>query len=76
VRGPTPADDIQAAEVVVRLLDRGEVGVAVVHIEPDRQQRVSVFLDEIVECGGVAGGCRDLVAALQRRYRPLSAEPA
>ena len=69
-------DDVEPAEVVVRLLDRGEVGVAVGHVELDRQQRVAVLLDEVVERRGVARGGGDLVAALQRRDRPLPAEAA
>ena len=36
-------DDVEPAEVVVGLLDRGEVGVAVGHVERDRQQRVAVL---------------------------------
>ena len=67
-------DDVEAAEVVVGLLDGGEVGVAVGHVELDRQQRVAVLLPQVVERRGVAGGGRDLVAALQRRDRPLPAE--
>ncbi len=62
--------------MVVGLLHRGEVGVAVGHVELDRQQRVAVLVGEIVECRGVSGGGRDLVAALQRGDRPLPAEPA
>jgi hypothetical protein len=69
-------DDVEAPEVVVGLLDGGEVGVAVGDVEPDRQQRVAVLLGEIVKRRGVACGGRDLVAALQRRDRPLLAEPA
>jgi hypothetical protein len=63
-------------EVVVRPLDRGEVRVAVGDVEQDRQQRVAVILDEVIERRGVAGCGRDLVAALQRRDRPFPAEPA
>jgi hypothetical protein len=40
-------DDVQAAEVVVRLLDGGEGGVAVGDVELDRQQRFAVLLGEI-----------------------------
>ena len=69
-------DDVQAAEVVVRLLDGGEVGVAVGDVELDRQQRFAVLLGEIVERSRVAGRGRYLVAALQRRDRPLPAESA
>ena len=69
-------DDVEPAEVVVRLLDGGEVGVAVGDVELDRQQRVAVLLGEVVERRGVAGGGGDLVAALQRRDRPLPAEAA
>ncbi len=66
-------DDVEPPEVIVRLLDRGEVGVAVGHVELDRQQRVAVLRGQIVERRGVAGGGRDLVAALERRDRPLAA---
>ena len=62
--------------MVVRLLDRGEVRVAVGHVELDRQQRVAVLLGQVVEGRGVARGGGDLVAALQGRDRPLPAEAA
>ncbi len=67
-------DDVEPAEVVVRLLDRGEVRVAVGDVELDRQQRVAVLLGEVVQGGGVAGGGGDLVAALEGRDRPFPAE--
>jgi hypothetical protein len=60
--------------VVVGLLDRREVRLAVGDIESDGQQRVAVFLREVLEARGVAGRGSDLVAALKGRYRPLSAE--
>ncbi len=69
-------DDVEPAEVVVGLLDGGEVGVAIGHVELDRQQRVAVLLGEVVQRRGVARGGRDLVAAFQRRDRPLPAEAA
>ena len=34
-------DDVEPSEVVVRLLDRGEVRVAVGHVELNRQKRVA-----------------------------------
>ena len=67
--------DVEPAEVVVGLLDRGEVGVAVGDVERDRQQRVAVLRDQVVERRGVARGGGHLVAALQRGDRPLPAEP-
>ncbi len=69
-------DDVEPAEVVVGLLDGGEVGVAVGDVQLDRQQRVAVFLDEVGERRGVAGGARDLVAAIEGRDRPFPAEAA
>ena len=68
--------DVQPAEVVVGLPDRGEVRVAVGHVELDRQQRVAVFLGQVGQRRGVARGGGDLVAALQGRDRPLPAESA
>ena len=68
--------DVQAPEVIVGGLDRGEVGVAVGDVELDGQQRVAVFGGETVECGDVARGGGHLVAAFERRDRPFAAEAA
>ncbi len=69
-------DDVEPPEVLVRLLDGGEVRVAVGDVELNRQQRVAVLLRQVVQCRGVARGGRDLVAAFQGRDRPLPAEAA
>jgi hypothetical protein len=66
--------DVQPAEVVVSLLDRGEVRIAVGHVQLDRQQRVAVFFGEVSQARGVAGGGGHLVPALDGRDRPLPAE--
>jgi hypothetical protein len=67
-------DDVKPAEVVVGLLDRGEVRVAVGDVQLNRQQRVAVFLGQVGQGCGVACGGGDLVATLQGRDRPLPAE--
>ena len=69
-------DDVEPAEVLVRLRDGGEVGVAVGDVELERQQPVAVLLDEVVEGGQVARGGGDRVAALEGGDRPLAAEAA
>ena len=68
-------DDVEPAEAIVRLLHGGEVRVAVGDVEGDRQDRVAVGLDEVVEGGGVAGGRGDVVASLECGDRPLATEP-
>ena len=68
--------DVQPAEVLVRLGDGCEVGLAVGHVELQRQHGVAVLRDQVVERGGVAGRRGDPVAALQRGDRPLAAEAA
>src|SRR5437879_261801 len=45
-------------------------------IQNQRQQRVAVLRLEVVECARVTRGGGDLVAALQRRLRPLATEAA
>ena len=62
-------DDVEAAEVLVRPRDGGEVGVAVGDVELRSAGPVAVALDEVLEGGGVAGGGGDGVAALQRGDR-------
>jgi hypothetical protein len=69
-------DDVEAAEVVVGLFDRGEIGGAIVDVEGERQQCVAVFGGEVVEGGHVTGGGGHLVAAFERSDRPFAAEPA
>jgi hypothetical protein len=67
-------DDVQPAEVVVRQLYRREVGVPVGNVQRDRQDPLSVFGRQVIQAGDVPGHRRDLVAAIQRRDRPLPAE--
>ena len=40
-------DDVQAPEMVVGLLDRGEVGGAIGDVQLDRQNRVAELVDQI-----------------------------
>ena len=69
-------DDVQPAEVVVGLLDGGEIGVAVGDVQRDGQDRLAVLVDQVGQAVGVACGGGDLVAAFQRGDRPLPAEAA
>ena len=54
--------DVQPAEMVMGLLDGGEVRVTVGHVEPDRQHRVAEFLGQVDQGRGVSGVGGDLVA--------------
>ena len=67
-------DDVQSAEVVMSLLDRGEVRVAIGHVQLIGSGRVAVFLGEVGQGRGVAGGGGNLVAALEGRDGPFPAE--
>ena len=39
-------DDIESTEMIVRLFHGGEVGLAVIHVELQRQDAVAIRLDE------------------------------
>ena len=67
-------DDVEPAELLVGLLDRGEVGVVILDVERHRQHAVAVLLGQRRERRGVARRRRDLVAALERRLGPDAAE--
>ena len=67
-------DDVEPPEMVVRLLDGREVGLAVGDVQTDRQDRVAVFGHQVVQGRGVAGGGGHLVAPFQGRDRPLPSE--
>ncbi len=69
-------DDVEAAEMIVRLRDRGRRGGPVRDIQLDRQHRVAVLVDQRAQAGGVARGRRHPIAAVQCRNRPLAAEAA
>ena len=67
-------DDVQAPEMVVGLLDRGEVGGAIGDVQRDRQNRVAELVDQIGQCRGVARGGGDFVAPIQGGDRPFASE--
>ena len=67
-------DDVQPSEMVVRLLDRGEVRRAVGDIQLDRQDRVAVGVHQIGQRRGIARRGRDLVAPLQCSDGPFPSE--
>ncbi len=67
-------DDVEPAEMVVRLLDRGEVGRAIVDVERDREDGVAVLRHEFVERSRIAGGGGNAVATLKGGDRPFAAE--
>jgi hypothetical protein len=78
-RQPKPRvvhDDIQPPEPLMRLPDRGERRLPVGDIQLDREDRVTVLRDQVVQRAEVPGRRRDLVAAVQGRDRPLTAEAA
>jgi hypothetical protein len=60
---------VEAAEVLVHLLHRGEVGGAVGHVERDRQHQVSIRVDQVLHRRDVPRSRRHPVA-LQRRLGP------
>jgi hypothetical protein len=65
---------VEAAEVRVRLLDSGEGGGPVGHVERDRQHRVAIRVDQVLQRRHVPRRRRHPVTALQRRLGPLAAE--
>ena len=67
-------DDVQAPEMVVGLLYRGEVGGAIGDVQCDRQNRVAELVDQIGQCRGVARGCGDFVAPIQGGDCPFPSE--
>jgi len=67
-------DDVELAEVLGGLLDGGKVGVLVGDVELNRQEGVTVLLDEIVEGVEFTCGAGDPVASFQGSFRPLAAE--
>ena len=68
--------DVEAAEVLVRLLYGGEVGLAVGHVQLDRQHGVAVGGYQGIQGRGVPGGGCYLVPAVQGGDGPFPAEPA
>jgi hypothetical protein len=52
--------------MLVRLGHGGEIGVAVGDVELDRQHRVAVLHNEIIEGRRVARGCCNGVTSLER----------
>jgi hypothetical protein len=57
-------DDVEPAEVIVGPFDRSEVAVTIVDVQPNRQQRVAVFLGQVVQRCRIACRGGDLVATL------------
>ena len=68
-------DDVEAAEVVGGLLHGCEVAVAVGHIQPDRQDVVSIGVDKGVERLEPASRRGDAVASLERRFSRCRSHP-
>ena len=68
--------DVEAAEVLVRLLYGGEVGLAVGDVQLDRQHGVAVGGHQVIQGRGVPGGGRYFVPAVQGGDGPFPAEPA
>jgi hypothetical protein len=66
--------DIQPPEPLMRLPDRGERRRPVGDVQLDRQDRVTVLGDQIVQRAKIPCRRRDLVATVQGRDRPLTAE--
>ena len=62
--------------MLVRLLDRREVRFPIGDVQTNRQHRVTVRVNQILQRCGVACRGGDLVAPLQRCDRPLTSESA
>lgn len=67
-------DDVESAKTLVRLGDSGIDGFLVGDVELYRGNPVAVFLDEIGERAGIAGGRRDAVAACECGLGPDAAK--
>ncbi len=69
-------DDVEPPEVLRGLLHGGEITGSVGHVQPDRQECVGVFGDDLVQGGQIAGGTGDAVASIECREGPFAAEAA
>jgi len=68
--------DVQAAEMLLRLVDRGEARRTVLHVEREGEDAISVFGNEIPQGTRIARGGSHFVATVEGCDCPFTSEAA